>query len=72
MLAAWMPNGFNTSSTFDSRKLPQRPGIQSAVVTMDTNINTSLKDRSVRTCIPVTMLKEGSNFIQHGYNIEKK
>ena len=45
-------NGFKTSSTFHSTKLHERPGIQSqaaaAVVTMDT----SLRDRLVRTLIP--------------------
>ena len=45
-------NGFNPSSTFASVKLHQRPGIQSAVVTMDTDINTSLRDLLVRTGIP--------------------
>ena len=47
-----MTDGFNTSSTFDSNDLHERPGIQSqaaaVVVTMDTDMDTSLGDRVVR------------------------
>ena len=53
-------NGFHTSSTFDSTKLHERPGIQSqaatAVVTMDTDMDTSLRDRLVRRRIPNSSL----------------
>ena len=46
----------NSSSTFDSSKLHERPGIQSqaaaAVVTIDTDMDTSLRERLVRTRIP--------------------
>ena len=49
-------NGFNTSSAFDSTELHERPGIQSqaeaAVVSMDTDMDTSFRDRLVRTRIP--------------------
>ena len=49
-------NGFTKSSTFDSTKLHERPGIQSqaaaaAVVTMDTDMDTSLRDRSCATML---------------------
>ena len=44
---AWA-NGVNTSSTFDSTKLHERPGIQSkaaaAVITLDTDMDTSLAE----------------------------
>ena len=48
-------NGFNTSSTFYSTTIHKRPDIQSqaatAVVTVDTDMDTPLRDRLVRTRI---------------------
>ena len=58
---------FNTSSTFDSTKLQEKPCIQSqagdVVVTMDTDMNTSMRDRLEPTRIPNNV--EGFNFVQH-------
>ena len=52
MLTVGVTNDFYTSSTFDSRKLHEGPGIQSqaaaAVVTMDTDTDTLLRDRLVK------------------------
>ena len=43
-----MANGFNSSSTSDSTKLHERSGIYPAIVTTDTDMDTSLRDRLVR------------------------
>ena len=60
-LLVWA-NSFNISPTFDSSKIHKRPGIQAqaaaAVVTMDTNMDTSLRDRLVPTRIPINVERE--------------
>ena len=62
----------NTSSTFDSTKLHETPGIQSqaeaAVVTMDTDMDTSLRDRLVRRRIPKNV-KRGGQMASTSFNI---
>ena len=45
----WDSKRFQQSSTFDSTKFHRRPGIQPAVVSMDTDVDKSLGDRLVRT-----------------------
>ena len=52
MLTAGVANGFKTSSTFHSTELHQRLAIQPVVVTMDTDVDMSLRDQLVSSRIP--------------------
>ena len=61
MLTAGVGTRFlKASSTFDSTKLHERPGIQSQAAAMNTDMDTSLRDRLVRTRMP-TNVERGAN-----------
>ena len=64
---AGVANVFNASSTFDSTKLHQRPGIQPAFVTMDTDMDT-LRNRYTERCRK--RVADGFNFIQQSQFVE--